>query len=238
LIFFYGVFELSSPRNARKRDEENRQKSVLDFVVAIFCKLFDTIFLQNVFFSVFESPSLRNTRKRNKTKKIEEKLTSTFCKNIFFMVFLNSPYRETPKNVLKKSQEKKIGWWVGGWVWDLANIRGGPSIFLAGPSSLHALLAGHGGRQKKKPTDVGHTTNQRTSHIWPARSSQLEYVRAFAPPQAAPAPAPRFLIANRQSYFGAFHSKGKGSSKTPCPQAQFFVFIEVVEGHLFFYCGG
>ena len=86
------------------------------------------IFLQNVFCSVFELPSLRNTRKRDKTKKVEEKLTSkilskfwkkfstwTFCKNIF-MVFLNSPCRETPKNVLKKKvkgKKKSEGGWVG-----------------------------------------------------------------------------------------------------------------------------
>jgi hypothetical protein len=35
-------------------------------------------------------------------------------KNIL-MVFLNSPYRETPKKrTIKKRQEKKVGWWVGG----------------------------------------------------------------------------------------------------------------------------
>jgi hypothetical protein len=31
----------------------------------------------------------------------------------------------------KKNQEKKLD---GGWVWDLANARGGPSIVFAGPS--------------------------------------------------------------------------------------------------------
>jgi hypothetical protein len=44
---------------------------------------------------------------------VVEILNWTFCKNIL-MVFLNFPCRETPKNVLKKNQEKKGGWWVGG----------------------------------------------------------------------------------------------------------------------------
>jgi hypothetical protein len=84
------------------------------------------------------TPSLKNTRKRDKTKKVEENLTlkflsklfidMDFCKNTF-VVFLNSPCRETSKNVLKTNQEKKTRM-VGGWVWDLANVRGGPSIFF------------------------------------------------------------------------------------------------------------
>jgi hypothetical protein len=81
-----------------------------------------------------ELSSLRNTRKRDKPKKAEGNWhrnvcrffwgkfsTWTFCKNIC-MVFLNSSCRKTPKNVLKKSRQ------VSGWVWDLANTRGGPSI--------------------------------------------------------------------------------------------------------------
>jgi hypothetical protein len=57
-------------------------------------------------------------RKCDKTKKVEEKLTSkflskfwgkfstrTFCQNIF-IVFFNSPCRETPKNVIKKIEKK------------------------------------------------------------------------------------------------------------------------------------
>jgi hypothetical protein len=84
-------------------------------------------FSKRVFLCVFELPSLRTTRKRDKTKKVEEKLTSKFCrffwekfstwtfyKNIS-VVFLNSPCRETPQNLLKKQgKEKKVGWWVGG----------------------------------------------------------------------------------------------------------------------------
>jgi hypothetical protein len=31
-IFFYGVFELSSPRNAQKRNKKIDKKSVLDFL--------------------------------------------------------------------------------------------------------------------------------------------------------------------------------------------------------------
>jgi hypothetical protein len=57
----------------------------------------------------------------------------------YFLVFLNSPYRETRKNELKKNKEKKVGRWVGGWVWDLAHVRGGPSIFFAGPSASDGL---------------------------------------------------------------------------------------------------
>jgi hypothetical protein len=109
LIFdiFYRVFPLPSPRNSQKRDIKIEKKSVWDFFVDFFVKLFDTIVLQNVFCSVFELPSLRNTRKRDKTKEVENKLTSNFlsvfgesfrhglfAKNIC-MVFLNSPHRET-----------------------------------------------------------------------------------------------------------------------------------------------
>jgi hypothetical protein len=45
------------------------------------------------------------------------------------MVFLNnnSPCRETPKKVLKKNQEHFSD---GGWVWDLANVRGSVDFFL------------------------------------------------------------------------------------------------------------
>jgi hypothetical protein len=82
-------------------------------------------FLQNVFCSVFELPSLKNTRKCDKTKAVEEKLTSkflskfwekfstrTFCQNILNGVF-ESPCRETPKNVLKeKVKQKKVGQWI------------------------------------------------------------------------------------------------------------------------------
>jgi hypothetical protein len=52
------------------------------------------------------------------------------------MVFLNSPHRKASKNVLKKDLKKKS---AGGWVWDLANTRGGPSIFFAGPSAVESV---------------------------------------------------------------------------------------------------
>jgi hypothetical protein len=84
--------------------------------------------LQNVFCSVFELPSLKNTRKRDKTKKVEEKLTSIFLSNfvseIFFdMDFLQKyfygvfelPLPRNAQNVLKK-QAKKKSRIVGGWV--------------------------------------------------------------------------------------------------------------------------
>jgi hypothetical protein len=119
--FFFIVF-LNSPHRETPKNviKKNSKKSRFWIFVRIFCKNFSTrFFLYNVFCSVFELPSLKNTRKRDKTKKVEEKLTSkilskfwkkvstwTFCKNIF-MVFLNSPCRETPKNVLKKKSRKK-----------------------------------------------------------------------------------------------------------------------------------
>jgi hypothetical protein len=51
------------------------------------------------------------------------------------MVFLNSPCRETPKNAPKKKSRKKSRM-VGGWVWDSADVRGGPSIFFCRPLGL------------------------------------------------------------------------------------------------------
>jgi hypothetical protein len=50
--------------------------------------------------------------------------------------------RNAQKRTLKKSQEKKSRM-VGGWVWDLANVRGGPSIFFwAAPRGLVVLRFG------------------------------------------------------------------------------------------------
>jgi hypothetical protein len=139
---------------------KNRQKIGCGFFVDSFVKTFRHVFFCKRFFSVFKLPSLRNTQKCDKTKKIEEKLTPKFL-SFFFkltpkkvfdmelkkkhicMFFFNSPYRETSKNVLKKSQGKKIRL-VGGWVWDLAHVRGRPSIFFGrlafgGPSALCPL---------------------------------------------------------------------------------------------------
>jgi hypothetical protein len=81
-----------------------------------------------VFCSVFELPSLRNTRKRDKTKKVEEKLTSKFfvkiLEKVFDMDFLQKYFygvfelplpRNAQKRTKKKSQEKKKSeGWVGG----------------------------------------------------------------------------------------------------------------------------
>ena len=108
-----------TPRNVINKIEKNR--------FWIFCRFV----CKNVFCSVYELPSLRNTEKHDKTKTIEEKLTSnfcrffwekfstwtwTFCKNT--SVFLNSPCRNLP--LTEKSQErtknksrKKLGRWVG-----------------------------------------------------------------------------------------------------------------------------
>jgi hypothetical protein len=83
---------------------------------------------------------LRNTRKRDKTKEVEEKLTSkclsillgfgkwegfctctwTFCQNIS-VVFLNSPWQalaekrpKRQKRTKNKAKKKEVGRWVGG----------------------------------------------------------------------------------------------------------------------------
>jgi hypothetical protein len=53
-----------------------------------------------------------------------------------FRKFSNSPTRETFKNVQKKVSQEKNCRMVGGWVWDLANVRGGSVDFVfAGPSN-------------------------------------------------------------------------------------------------------
>jgi hypothetical protein len=93
LIFFYGVSELPSPRNAQKR-EKTKQRNTIGFDFLIF---FDTIFLQNVFCGVFELSSLRNTRKRDKTKKNRGKtaienfvdfLEKAFDMDVFSKIFV------------------------------------------------------------------------------------------------------------------------------------------------------
>ena len=104
----------------------NREKVGFGFLAELFVKTFRHDFLQNVFCSVFELPSPKNTRKRNKTKKVEEKLTSKFFVEIlgkvFDMDFLQKYFHGVfelplPRNAqkrTKKNQEKKVGWWVGG----------------------------------------------------------------------------------------------------------------------------
>jgi hypothetical protein len=78
--------------------------------------------LQNVFCSAFELPSLKNTRKYDKTKKVEEKLTSKIFVEILGKVFdtdflpkyfcgafeLPLP-RNAQKRTKKKSRKKKVG---------------------------------------------------------------------------------------------------------------------------------
>jgi hypothetical protein len=100
--------------------------------------------LQNVFCSVFELPSLKNTRKCDKTKKSRGKtdievfveilgifFDTDFLPKYFYGVFELPLLRNAQKRTKKKSQEKKSRM-VGGWVRDLANVRGGPSIFFFG----------------------------------------------------------------------------------------------------------
>jgi hypothetical protein len=107
-IVFLNCPHRETPKNVIKLF---REKNGFGLLVKFFVKTFRHDF--------FKLPSLKNTRKCDKTKKVEEKLTSkflskcwekfstrTFCQNIF-MVFSNSPCRETPKNVLKKTATKK-----------------------------------------------------------------------------------------------------------------------------------
>jgi hypothetical protein len=104
----------------------------LDFWSFCFVKTFrDDFFCKTFFCSVFELPSLRNTRTRDKTKKVEEKLTSNilsiclgkvfdidFLQKHFYGVFeLPLPRNargRTKTNAKKKSRKKKsAGGWVG-----------------------------------------------------------------------------------------------------------------------------
>jgi hypothetical protein len=83
--------------------------------------------LQNVFCSVFELPSLRNARNRDRTKKVDEKLTSKilsiFSEKVFDKDFLQKYFcgvfelplpRNARKRTLKKTREtNSAGGWVG-----------------------------------------------------------------------------------------------------------------------------
>jgi hypothetical protein len=81
LIVFLNSPHRETPKNVMKQIS---RKSRFWIFCRIFCKSFSTrFFLQIVFCSVFELPSLRNTRKRDKTKNVEEKLTSKFVVEIF-----------------------------------------------------------------------------------------------------------------------------------------------------------
>jgi hypothetical protein len=57
------------------------------------------------------------------------------------------PYRETPKNVLEKISKKKS---AGGWVWDLANVRGDPSIIFWRLLALQVASEKQGAAEGKK----------------------------------------------------------------------------------------
>jgi hypothetical protein len=98
-------------------------------------------FRRDVFWCVFELPSPRNTRKRDKTKQIEEKLTSKFLsiflEKVFDMDFLQNDFYGVfelplPRN---KSQggKKSDGGWVG---LGFSKCTGGPSIFLPAPRAF------------------------------------------------------------------------------------------------------
>jgi hypothetical protein len=111
--------------------KKNRGKVGFGFLVELFVKAFrHDLFCKTVFGSVFELPSLKNTRKRDKTKKVEEKLTSNFLSKFWekfstwtFKVFLQKYFygvfelplpRNAQKRTKKKVKKKKVRWWVGG----------------------------------------------------------------------------------------------------------------------------
>jgi hypothetical protein len=77
---FFVVFLNSPHREMPKNVIKNKSRKNRFWIFGrFFWKNFSTRFvLQNVFPRVFELPSLRNTRNRDKTKQIEEKLTSQF----------------------------------------------------------------------------------------------------------------------------------------------------------------
>jgi hypothetical protein len=148
-----------APKNAITKIEK---KIGFGFLVDFFVKTFRHDFFCKTFFcGAFELPSLRNTRKRDKTKKIEEKLTSDieiltiFLENVFDMDFLQKYFcgvfelplpRNTRKRTKKKGQEKnQVGWWVLGGsgiqqmhegpvdLFFCQNLKpGGPSFWLLG----------------------------------------------------------------------------------------------------------
>jgi hypothetical protein len=96
--------------------------------LSIFCKNLHDSFVKR-FCSVFELPSLRNTRKYDKTKQVEEKLTSKFLsifqelswKKVFdmdFLQFFSSCFwtpltAKCPKMHTKKNKEGNILGLVG-----------------------------------------------------------------------------------------------------------------------------
>jgi hypothetical protein len=119
-FFFFMVFFYSTHRETpKKRDKENRQKSVLDFC-RFFCKTFFVVSLNS---HRCETPENAIKPKKNRGKTDIGVFVGFFFKlrhglfaKTFFVVFLNSSYRyrETPKNVPKKKARKKKS--AGGWV--------------------------------------------------------------------------------------------------------------------------
>jgi hypothetical protein len=137
---FYCVFELPSPRNAQNRDKKKIVKtSVLDFWSNFVKKRSDTMFFANYFLCGFELPSLRNNRKRDKTKKSDKTIfLSIFLEKALDMDFLQKCFNGVfelplPTNAQKLTEKKNQGKKsriVVGWVWDLANARGGVRRFV------------------------------------------------------------------------------------------------------------
>jgi hypothetical protein len=99
--------------------------------------------LENVFCSVFELPSLRNTEKRDKTRKVEEKLTSKFLsiflEKVFDMDFLQKYLYgvfelPSPRNAQKRTKKVKKKKSAGGLVGlGFSTCTGGSGFFWAAP---------------------------------------------------------------------------------------------------------
>ena len=151
-----------TPKNVIKKKS---RKSRFWIFGRIFCKNFSTrFFLQNVFCSVFELPSLRNTRKRDKTKKVEEKLTSKIfvkiLEKVFDMDFLQKYFYGVfelplPRNAQKRTKKKVKEFFLdGGWVGlRFSKCTGGVRrFFFARPlATIYRLSIAQGGSQEIRP---------------------------------------------------------------------------------------
>jgi hypothetical protein len=112
--------------------------------------------LYNVFFGVFELPSQKNTRNSDKTKKVDENLTSKFLSKFwkkgfdtdFLPKYFNGvfelplPRNAHQKRTKKKVKKKKVGWWVGGS--EIYRCTGGSVDFFWRPLGAGPLLGAGG----------------------------------------------------------------------------------------------
>jgi hypothetical protein len=107
-----------------------------------------------LFYRVFEFKNTHKKRfaKTGVSKSIYKKIAREFktvslifCKSFWAFLGEGQLVRGVQKHHKKVStnNKQKPGPWpfFGGWVWDLANARGGPSIFWGGPSCRLGPLA-------------------------------------------------------------------------------------------------